>query len=81
MRLKAIERFDDMVVDLLDERDWDVSEESLEEIARQMEEYFPSYDLALEFVEIHASALVEMMEDMAIGDAAKRSGLEKHIYD
>jgi len=61
-----VDHFDqarDIIVDALEERDWDISEEGLEDIAERLRGYFPSIEQAFEFVEAHASQLVDMMEE------------------
>ena len=50
----------DIIVDALEERDWDISEEGLEDIAERLRGYFPSIEQAFEFVE---AQLVDMMEE------------------
>jgi hypothetical protein len=49
----------------LEEGDWDMSHERLEELANDMTMWFPNRDEALEFVESHASSLFDMMQDVA----------------
>ena len=61
-------RFDEaqeMLLKKLEDVDWDLSHERLEEVAADMRELFPNEDEALEFVESHASSLYDMMQDVA----------------
>lgn len=54
----------DMLIEKLEEVDWDMSEDGLDVVAHELEEYFPTYDIAREFVESNASSLFEMMEEI-----------------
>ena len=49
----------------LEDADWDMSHERLEEVAADLRSLFHSQDEALEFVEAHASSLFDMMQDAA----------------
>ena len=64
-----MDRYDlarDIIVNALEERDWDISENGLEDIAEQLKGYFPSIEQAIEFVEAHASQLFDMMEETGV---------------
>ena len=75
-----MDRFDqarDIIVDALEERDWDISEEGLEDIAERLRGYFPSIEQAFEFVEAHASQLVDMMEESGARRSSESSSATK----
>lgn len=65
MARSSEEKAQDTLIDKLEEHDWDVSEETLDRIAEEMAPLFPNLELAQEFVYMQASALYEMMEDLA----------------
>ena len=56
---KARER----LLEELENVEWDLSEEGLDIVARRLREYFPNFEEAREFVEVHASYLFKIMED------------------
>ena len=47
----------------LEDADWDISEDMLEHVAEQLQDYFSTLDEAKEFVEEYASALYRRMEE------------------
>jgi hypothetical protein len=55
----------ELLLKKLEDADWDISQERLEELAEDMSNLFPSRDEALEFVESHASSLFDMMQEAA----------------
>jgi len=63
----------EILLEKLEERDWDMSPQALEEVAHDIENFFANSDAALDFVEANASSLFDMMQ--AAGE--KRMSQEK----
>jgi hypothetical protein len=59
------DRARELLVEKLEEIDWDISEEGLEGVARELQTLFPTYEQAKEFVEANASSLYDMMQEIA----------------
>ena len=55
----------EMLLKKLEDSDWDLSLDALDELAEDLSELFGSEDAAKEFVESHASSLYDMMEATA----------------
>lgn len=53
---------DDIIMDELESRDWDISEESMESIAKKVRGKFNSYDEALEYVYSMTSSMLDDMK-------------------
>lgn len=57
------------LLEKLEEIDWDLSLDMLDEVAEGIKQFFPSVDQAREFVESHASYLYDLMEDTGSTDS------------
>lgn len=53
---------DDIIMEELESRDWDISEESMESIAKKVRGKFNSYDEALEYVYSMTSSMLDDMK-------------------
>jgi hypothetical protein len=53
---------DDIIMDELEASDWDISEESMESIAKKVRSKFNSYDEALEYVYSMTSSMLDDMK-------------------
>jgi hypothetical protein len=53
----------DKLMEELENNDWDISDEGLEEVATRLKSYFDNQNEALEFVEENASYLFKTMMD------------------
>ena len=61
--MELSEKAREILIEKLDEYDWDLSDDGLDEVARDMQDLFPSFERAREFVESNASSLFELMQE------------------